>query len=355
MRITIDVKIPNWTKWLVAGIAIGIFLSGGAVVLAGAVSVPNTFASGDTLSAAKINDNFKALQDGINGVPWSVGSNGIYYIGGSVGVGTTTPVSALHVRGGAPIGGTGTLSSSDTTVTGSGTKFTSEVHAGDVLLVGAQTAVVASVTDDATLATTAAFSPALTSSTFSFKQPVMTAEDSSGGARFFFVDAQGNAGIGSGLNVNGAIQNGGDRLWGTTSGELEAFDFKAQVNDKTWTNLLDVELGRFYHVSFEVHVLFSDYTTTTGGFTGSILGHCVAEQDDSGVSISYVEVSNQVAVRPDLTLSVSSQVVAGSNKVTLQVFQSNNQGWYSRVTSVVRLLRSSQGGPATGLGSITKH
>jgi formylglycine-generating enzyme required for sulfatase activity len=66
MRLKIDIEIPNWTKWLAGGIAIGAVLGAGAVVLADAVNVPNTFTDGDTLSAAKMNANSAALASAIN-------------------------------------------------------------------------------------------------------------------------------------------------------------------------------------------------------------------------------------------------------------------------------------------------
>jgi formylglycine-generating enzyme required for sulfatase activity len=66
MRLRVDLEIPNWTKWLAGGIGIGVVLGVGAVVLAQAASVPNTFADGDTLSAAKMNANFAALASAIN-------------------------------------------------------------------------------------------------------------------------------------------------------------------------------------------------------------------------------------------------------------------------------------------------
>src|SRR5512135_544582 len=66
MRLKIDISIPNWSKWLAGGIGIGVVLGVGAVVLAQAVSVPNTFTDGDSLSAAKMNANFAALASAIN-------------------------------------------------------------------------------------------------------------------------------------------------------------------------------------------------------------------------------------------------------------------------------------------------
>jgi formylglycine-generating enzyme required for sulfatase activity len=66
MRIKIDIEIPQWTRWLVGGAAIGIVLCAGAVVLANAVALPNIFGAGEKLSAAKMNENFNKLRDAIN-------------------------------------------------------------------------------------------------------------------------------------------------------------------------------------------------------------------------------------------------------------------------------------------------
>jgi len=67
MRLKIDLEIPNWTKWLVGGVAIGVVLGiGAARVYAETVSVPKTWAAGNPLNAADLNDNFKTLQDAFN-------------------------------------------------------------------------------------------------------------------------------------------------------------------------------------------------------------------------------------------------------------------------------------------------
>jgi phage-related tail fiber protein len=56
----------------VAGIAIGILLGGGAVVLAQATNVPHSFSAGEILSANDLNDNFGALQTGLNALATTV-------------------------------------------------------------------------------------------------------------------------------------------------------------------------------------------------------------------------------------------------------------------------------------------
>jgi len=65
---TIDLRFPRWARSpLVYGGIPALLLAAGVIVHAAPVSVPNTFSAGDTLSAAKLNANFKALQDAING------------------------------------------------------------------------------------------------------------------------------------------------------------------------------------------------------------------------------------------------------------------------------------------------
>ena len=75
---------------------------------------------------------------------------------------------------GAAVSGTGALDSLLTTVTGTGTKFTSELAIGDRIISDGQTRVVASVTSDTILDTTVAFSPVLAADTFVRSIPVNT-------------------------------------------------------------------------------------------------------------------------------------------------------------------------------------
>ena len=59
-----DLEIPNWTKWLLGGVAIGAVLGAGAVVLAQA-PVVTSFSVGETLSADKLNTNLGNLKTSI--------------------------------------------------------------------------------------------------------------------------------------------------------------------------------------------------------------------------------------------------------------------------------------------------
>jgi formylglycine-generating enzyme required for sulfatase activity len=67
MKIKIEFEVPQWTKWLSAGIAVGVVLSAGiARVSAGTVSVKTNWANGDTLTAADLNANFANLKAAVD-------------------------------------------------------------------------------------------------------------------------------------------------------------------------------------------------------------------------------------------------------------------------------------------------
>ena len=75
MKIMIEAHPPRWLKW---GVLVGVVpvavLFGVVRLLRADVAVPHAFKSGDVLSAAKMNENFKALQDGINALGATVTS-----------------------------------------------------------------------------------------------------------------------------------------------------------------------------------------------------------------------------------------------------------------------------------------
>jgi len=69
--------------------------------------------------------------------------------------------------------GTGTISSSGTAVTGSGTSFTTELSVGDTIIAGGTNIDVASITDDTHLTTAYAFDPALSGESFTIAKPII--------------------------------------------------------------------------------------------------------------------------------------------------------------------------------------
>jgi hypothetical protein len=67
MHIKIDLVVPQWTKWLSAGLVTGVVLGVGVGrVSAGTVTVKTNWASGDTLTAADLNANFTALKTAVD-------------------------------------------------------------------------------------------------------------------------------------------------------------------------------------------------------------------------------------------------------------------------------------------------
>ena len=101
---------------------------------------------------------------------------------GDVGVNTNSPSASVYV---APLGaeaGTGTITSSATTVTGSGTAFNTQLHVGDILTSnGGQNRIVTAIASATSLTISAAFSPNITTgTTFVFSQPITNIVDSSG-------------------------------------------------------------------------------------------------------------------------------------------------------------------------------
>jgi microcystin-dependent protein len=84
---TIDVRFPRWLKRAIVFSAIPTAVLLGAVhYLRADATVPNTFADGDTLSAAKMNASFNALQSGINTLSATVAT-----LQGSIGADSVPP------------------------------------------------------------------------------------------------------------------------------------------------------------------------------------------------------------------------------------------------------------------------
>ncbi len=97
--------------------------------------------------------------------PWATSGDHIYYAKGNVGIGTTNPKNRLHINDTNTYIGTGTISSSGTTVTGHNTSFTTQLNLGDVIIANGQSRVVNSVVSDTSLVIESAFSPDLSAGT----------------------------------------------------------------------------------------------------------------------------------------------------------------------------------------------
>ncbi len=99
---------------------------------------------------------------------------------GNVGISTATPYASLQANGHAATSGTGTLDSSGTTVTGTSTVFTTQLHVGDTITASGQTRTVTAIASNTSLTTDTAFSPVLSGAAFTFQQPIFKFANSSG-------------------------------------------------------------------------------------------------------------------------------------------------------------------------------
>jgi hypothetical protein len=81
---------------------------------------------------------------------------------GNVGIGTVTPGAPLDVERSSA---SGAISSSGTTVTGTGTTFTTTFVVGDLIMSAGQAQTIATIPGDTSLTTSAAFSPAISAGT----------------------------------------------------------------------------------------------------------------------------------------------------------------------------------------------
>src|SRR5438128_5664051 len=90
-------------------------------------------------------------------------------------------IRTYTIPGNGPRTGTGTISSSGSTVTGSGTAFTSELHVGDVLTASSQTVLINAIASDTSLTVYPTFASNLPGGTsFTYTNPIVRYLDSNG-------------------------------------------------------------------------------------------------------------------------------------------------------------------------------
>ncbi|MBI5456882.1 hypothetical protein HY969_04035 [Candidatus Kaiserbacteria bacterium] len=147
------------------------------------------------------------------------GNSEMLYINhaGQVGIGISNPSSRLQVKGNPFLSGfsSGTISSSGTTVTGSGTSFQfgfNKISVGDQILANSQIRTVTAISSNTSLTIDSAFSPALSGEIYQTQQPIARFDSSAGDTKFI-VGPGGNIGIGD-LNPIGLLSVGsGDKFY----------------------------------------------------------------------------------------------------------------------------------------------
>ncbi len=100
---------------------------------------------------------------------------------GQVGINTSDPQEQFQVQS-SQTAGTGSLSSTGITVTGSGTSFNTELEVGDEIRADDQTRIIASITDDTNLTVNNAFDSDLSGASFEYSIPLFTAGVAAGSA-----------------------------------------------------------------------------------------------------------------------------------------------------------------------------
>ncbi|MBW3538408.1 hypothetical protein KY386_02860, partial [Candidatus Parcubacteria bacterium] len=206
----------------------------------------NNVASG-TLADARLSTNVALLNRATQNF---TGSN---TFAGNVGIGTTTPASLLHLKGtlSSALTGTVAVTNLSTTVTGTGTAFTTELSVGDSIKIGTEVFTVATITDNLTLTLDTAYQGATASGLTAYRDPNLLVIDNGDAVNKLTVTRSGNVGIGTAapgakLDVQGGnIQTSGQVLVGggrisidgtdnvMVSGESALFEAAGSLNIST--------------------------------------------------------------------------------------------------------------------------
>jgi hypothetical protein len=182
---------------------------GAANIFAGTQSAPSFSATGAVAAGGTVSGSAGSFTGdvsaggAVSGASANLGA--LTVLGtGSAGVGASTGLSRLTVRGKASFTATGTVSTDGTTstVTGTGTKFLTEIGIGDRVTILATTQTVTGITDDTHLTVVAAFPAASGSLTV---LPSLFRTDTSSGVVGFRVTDLGNVQIGAVANVTSKL------------------------------------------------------------------------------------------------------------------------------------------------------
>ena len=195
---------------------------------------PYDFTAGDPALASEVNANFDDLYTAANGLdarvdaiiesPWTVDTSKVFYEGGTVGIGTSTIDSVLTVSGKPPLTGTVSVSAGTSTVTGTGTAFTSEVASGDFIEIAGEIIEAASVSSDTVFTLVSSHTGGATGVT-AYPNPSLLKIQKGNGTDALVIDRNGYVGIGTGsmtpvmrLHVDGNIMLEDELFLGNATG-----------------------------------------------------------------------------------------------------------------------------------------
>ncbi|HTE58517.1 MAG TPA: carbohydrate binding domain-containing protein [Verrucomicrobiae bacterium] len=181
-----------------------------------------------------------------------------------VGIGTATTDAIVHARNTA-LTGTGTITSTGatTTVTGSGTAFTTELTIGDTIIANGQARTILTIPSNTSLTVTADFNPDVSGgSSFTYKKSLLRLADS-GGSDLATIDSLGSMELiastrdltnyaESAIKVESTINK-------STPGSFYAFDFRSTMNINVDASVLGTDF------------LFRDWSTRNINTTAAIL------------------------------------------------------------------------------------
>lgn len=146
---------------------------------------------------------------GTNFGKWSDGTGGIHYSGGSVGVGTTSPNALMHVKGSSTaLSGTVDITAGTSTVSGTGTAFTTELTVGDFITISGETFQVGTISNDSSLSLNGTHVAGASGASASKNTDLLLVQDQAGTTKFK-IDSSGKASLGATtqekLTVDGVV------------------------------------------------------------------------------------------------------------------------------------------------------
>ncbi|MEK7627918.1 MAG: hypothetical protein AAB421_00660 [Patescibacteria group bacterium] len=279
------------------------------------------------------------------------GSSDMFYInhGGQIGVGVKDPRARLHTKGNPFLSGfsAGTISSSGTAVTGSGTGFlfgSNKINVGDQILSDGQIRTVTSVVNNTSLVVDSAFSPALSAHTYQFQQPIARFDTSAGDTRFI-IGPGGNVGIGD-LNPQG--------LFSVGAGDAFFINSLGTVASGTWNGQ---RIGALYGGTGSTTlsgILIGNGVNPVGTLTvGSGLSLTGTTLSTSGAGITSIGSSGQQQTGGTQAFATSTSVTNGLVSGITIVGNSNTHTFTPSLSGVLTVAGGGTGGTSFSYGLVS--